>query len=123
MRRCLPIAAVLLAVAAAPAAPAAASVDPGLEVPRSVHRGAVLDVRGLSWVVGAGCAPRVTVRLQRGDVRLRLGRPRVPSRTAAFRIRWTVPEDLERGRWRVVAVQDCDEDAYTYMRSARVTVR
>ena len=111
------------------AAPAAASVDPSINVrPTRLTLGETATIQGQSWVVGAGCSNRVTVRIT-GVVdgqrwRAPIGTRRVNPNTAAFRLRFTPPQSkFPAGRATVVATQRCpDDQGGTYVRRARMTL-
>jgi hypothetical protein len=128
-----PIALASLAVAglaaAAGAAPALASVDPSISVrPQRLMLGDTATIQGQSWVVGAGCSNRVTVRITGTADGERWSAPvgtgRVNPGTAAFRLRFTPPESkFPAGRATIVATQRCPADqGGDYVRRARITL-
>jgi hypothetical protein len=128
-----PIALASLAVAglavAAGAVPAVASVDPSISVrPQRLTLGDTATIQGQSWVVGAGCSNRVTVRITGTADGERWGAPvgtgRVNPSTAAFRLRFTPPESkFPAGRATIIATQRCPADqGGDYVRRARITL-
>jgi hypothetical protein len=128
-----PIALASLAVAgvavAAGSAPALASVDPSITVrPQRLTLGNTATIQGQSWVVGAGCSNRVTVRItgtadgERWNAPV--GRGHVNPATAAFRLRFTPPESkFPAGRATIVATQHCPSgQGGNYVRRASITL-
>jgi hypothetical protein len=114
---------------AAGAAPAVASVDPSIAIrPHRLALGSTATIQGQSWVVGAGCSNRVTVRItgtadgQRWNAPIGTGR--VNAHTAAFRLRFTPPESkFPAGRATIVATQRCpDDQGGDYVRRAHLTL-
>ena len=129
MRRFLILAAAATALGAVAAAPAAASVDPSISVePRRLALGETAVIQGRSWVVGAGCANRVRVRITgRADGErwsAPVGTGRVQRTTAAFRLRFTPPQSkFPAGRATLVARQSCPADqGGDLVRRTRITL-
>lgn len=107
-----------LAAGLVAAAPASASVDPSISIaPKRVALGETATIQGQSWVVGAGCAKHVRLRVVGRSMGERwsapVGRGTVDRGTGGFRVRWTPPQSKFQGvtgRATLVARQACPAD-------------
>jgi hypothetical protein len=107
-----------LLAAAAFAAPAAASAAPSLRAtPDSGEPGDDVTLHGRGWIVGDGCANRITLYFKQGDSRLKLGRALHGDGRFDFMTHY---QQAEPGTARFVAKQVCDDRVYR--RSAYVTI-
>jgi hypothetical protein len=107
------------------AGPALASVDPSIMVSRTrLTLGTTATIRGTSWVVGAGCARTVSVRITGSGWSAPVGRARIDPSTGGIRLRFTPAEStFPAGRATLVARQQCPADqGGEYVRRARLTL-
>jgi hypothetical protein len=107
------------------AEPALASVDPSITVsPKRLTLGETATIRGTSWVVGAGCAKTVSVRIRGSGWSAPVGRARVDASTGGIRLRFTPPQSkFPAGRTTLVATQKCPEgQGGDYVRKVKLTL-
>jgi hypothetical protein len=122
----IPLAIALVTTAAGLlAGPALASVDPSIMVsPKRLTLGETATIRGTSWVVGAGCARTVSVRIKGSDWSAPVGRARVDASTGGIKLTFTPPESkFPTGKTTLIARQTCPEDqGGTLVRKAKLTL-
>jgi hypothetical protein len=90
--------------------PSAAGADPSLRAtPSSGEPGDDVTLRGRGWIVGGGCASKVTLSFRQGDRRLRLGSAIHGDGRFDFMTHY---QQAEPGSARFVARQECADRVY-----------